>query len=103
MTEEKANIETPETPCHYYASTCMNWGTAPTRREAIAKVAKAAGAEMIRRQVKECGGMYVWSVKVLLPADADYKIEFYAPVNVPMKASEEYRIVDVKGSIVPMD
>lgn len=88
---------------HYYVTTCMDWATAPTRREAIAKVAKRAGADIIRRNIKEFGGMYVWSVKVLLPGAAEYAINFYQPVDVPMEDAKEYRITSEKGYVVPMD
>ena len=94
---------TIENQCHYYAATCMSWATAPTRHEAIEKVAKAAGKDTIRRQLKECGGMYVWTVKVLLPPAANYSINFYQPVNVPMGEVKEYRITDSKGHIAPLD
>ncbi|MDT8900615.1 hypothetical protein [Anaeroselena agilis] len=92
-----------ETPCHFYAATCMNWATAPTRQEAIAKVAKVAGPAFIREQVKHCGGLYVGTVKVLLSEDADYEIRLFQPVGVPMEDAKEYRIVDARGYVVPLD
>lgn len=89
---------------HYYAATCSNWAVGSTRQDAIARVAKATGETMIKEQLKHNGyGMYVWSVKVLVPADVDYAINFWKPVDVPMEDPQEFRLVSAKGHVIPVD
>lgn len=88
---------------HYYAATWQSWATASTRKEAIEKVAKEAGKVTIKEQLKVFGGLYVWTTRVLAPADAEYAITNFQPVDVPMEDPQDFRIVDVKGHVVPMD
>lgn len=98
---------------HYYASSAFGWAAAPTRREAVAAVARDAGSAIVRRQVKAHGGLYVWSCRVELPQSATYTINEYAPefitakqddgtfkstnVRVPTSRHVESRVVDTKG------
>ena len=95
---------------HFFASTAFNWATASTRAEAVAKVARAAGADLIKRNVKAHGGLYVWTVQVNTPEDQHYTINNYAPnklivdgqpttVQVPVGRPMEFDIVNTKGHV----
>lgn len=87
---------------HYYAATCFGWAVAGTRKEAIAKVARDAGRDTIKRQVKSFEGLYVWTAKVLAPIETDYKIRNWQPVGVEIEDAEEARIVDTKGNVIKL-
>lgn len=99
---------------HYYASTAFDWAVADTRAEAIARVAKSAGSDGIKRQVKANGGLYVWSCRVELPQSATYTITSYAPDRiivdgketedkVPIGDAKSYRIQNTKGHVAVED
>lgn len=99
---------------HYYAATAFDWAVAPTRREAIAKVARAGGTDLIKRQIKTNKGMYVWSCRVNTPLAQQYTIHEYQPrhlivdgeptgVAVPLDTPREFRIVSVRGHVIPED
>lgn len=88
---------------HYFASTALNWAVASTRAEAIAKVARDAGADTIKRQVASCGGLYVWVCRVEAPITQHYAISFFAPVGVRYNNAVEYNIVNAKGHVTPTD
>lgn len=66
---------------HYYATTAIGWAVAPTRAEAIREVLRDAKGQF---NPDENGGIYVYSVRVGLPKSANYKMENYQPVNVPL-------------------
>ena len=96
---------------HFFASTAFGWSVAPTRQEAIDNLARLAGAEQIKLQVKANGGLYVWSCKVLTPQDQNYTINWYMPdclrdaddnvttVKVPRSDAMAHNIVSVKGHL----
>lgn len=84
---------------HYFGSTAYNWATGATRNEVLAKLAKAAGAAAIRRNVEANGGLYVWMCKVPLPIDAPYEIEFYAPKVEGLTEKQAYLIQNTKGFV----
>ena len=88
---------------HYFASTAFNWAVAPTRKEALEKVAKAAGTDMMRRQVSVNGGLYVWSCKVNAPQSATYGIVNYAPDGVEYTDTQEAKLVNSKGHLTVLD
>lgn len=99
-----------ETSHHYFASTAFNWSVAPTREEAIAKVARAAGASVIKSAVAfakagksnrdDAAGLYCYSVRVEVPQSAHYSINNYAPVGVPLSQAQHCDIVAVSGKHV---
>lgn len=98
----KAAQPAPVPPVHhFYACTATDWAVAPTREQAIAKVAAAAGAARIKRHVANNGGLYCWSVRVDLAQSAHYDIEEYKPVGVPLAASQECRITSARGKTAP--
>ncbi len=73
--------EKPVQGHHYYASTVVAWAVADTRAKAI-HLALSDSKGMFRPN--EEGGIYLFSVRIELPKTADYKIENYIPVDVPM-------------------
>lgn len=81
----------------YFGSTAYNWATGATRNEVIAKLAKAAGADIIRRNVKANGGLYVWLCKV--PIDGPFDIEFYMPKVEGLTEKQAYLIQNTKGFV----
>lgn len=86
---------------HYFASTALNWAKAPTRAEAIAKLAKDLGAPALKQQVKANGGLYVWSCMVHAAQDEPYALEFFAPHGVEWSQSQEGLLQNVKGDLKP--
>ena len=107
-TKQKPKVEGPN---HYYASTAFNWAVAQTRKEAIESVARMAGADIIKINVKNHGGLYVWSCRVLMPESTHYSIHAYAPhkimldgkttgVAVPLGAIVIARIQNTKGHLI---
>lgn len=117
---EKKHPAEPEQQHHFFASTAFNWAVAPTRREAVEKVARAAGAAIIKGNVKAHGGLYVWTCRVDVPQSARYTIANYAPeylvppgedadertsrLAVPRSAVMEFRIQNKDGAVaVPED
>jgi hypothetical protein len=71
---------------HYYAACAVAWCVAPTRDEAIKKLAHAD--PMIKQGVARKGSFYVWSCRVDVPIDTSYEIEWYKPVDVPLAEAE---------------
>lgn len=103
---------TPELPHHFFASTAVSWGVGQTRQEAIDKAARIAGSDIIKRNVKANGGLYVWTCEVECPQSTDYNINNYAPstlidpvtkkdtnVAVPIHKTMEFLIANVKGDV----
>ena len=91
-------------PHHYFGSTSTHWATGATRAEVLTKLASRYGKELLRRMVKEHGGVYAWTCKVGVHAEgAKYPIEFYEPVGVPKSAPQEFNIVNAKGHTTPID
>ena len=99
---------------HYYATIAFGWAVAPTREEAIASVARQAGTDIIKRNVKAHGGLYCWSCRVELPQEAHYSINFYQPEfitrdgktteeRVPLSKVIEANIQNLKGHLVIVD
>ena len=88
---------------HYYACSAFNWAVAPTRQEAITKLAKDIGADMLKRQVKAVGGLYVRSCEVLLPISAAYDIKDHKPVGVATAHPRGCRVVNVAGASMFLD
>lgn len=86
---------------HYFGSTAFDWAVGATREAVIAKLARAAGSDAIKRNVKASGGLYVWTCVVHLPQSAHYDIESYAPV-APRSESQAALITTIKGATVPV-
>lgn len=85
---------------HFYGSTAITWAVAETREKVIEMLAKDAGKDVISRLNKnpDTGGLYFWTCKVEKPKSANYEIEYYKPVGVPISESMHGLIKDVKGT-----
>lgn len=90
------------TAFHYFGSTAYNWATGATRAEVLAKLGRRTGADLLKQHAKAHGGLYVWTCRVPLPADASYDIQNFAPV-VPYEAVREFRLQSIKGHSLPID
>lgn len=110
MAKAKKTAPVQDQSHHFFATTAVSWATGRTRAEAIQKAARIAGASLIKQQVKAFGGLYCWSVKVDMPPNAKYTINFYRPEfitidgevteqRVPISDAIEARIIDVKGNL----
>lgn len=88
---------------HYYASTALSWAVADTREEAIKRVARDAGADIIRANVKAHGGLYAESCRVELPIAAPYEIRMYMPDGVQVSEHETHRITNARGAYKPAE
>lgn len=99
---------------HYYATTVFGWAVAPTREEAIASVARQAGSDIIKRNLKPNGGLYCWSCRVGMPQADHYTINEYTPEfiirdgkptkeRVPVSKVIEANIQNTKGHLVLID
>lgn len=86
---------------HFFGSTAFNWAVGQTRAEVLEKLARSAGADIIRRNVKNNGGLYAWTCLVPLPQTAPYEIENYAPRGVGARDAEEFNILNAKGKHAP--
>jgi hypothetical protein len=82
---------------HFFGSTALNWATGATREEVIAKLARVAGADLIKRQVKAHGGLYCWTCRVDVAQSTNYSINNYAPEGVPTAAAQECNLLNTKG------
>ncbi|MCY1555003.1 hypothetical protein D9M68_916220 [compost metagenome] len=71
--------------------------------EAIKKVAKEAGTGFIKSAVERNEGLNCVTVRVELPASANYSIQYYLPVDVPMSDEQHHRIVTAKGNFITTD
>jgi len=84
---------------HFFATCVFGWSTADSRDEAIEKLVNAFRHD-IKRTLKNClkdgvPGFYIWTTQVQAPADEPYKIEWFAPVGVDCKLTEEYAVTYV--------
>lgn len=79
---------------HYYATTGFAWGVGATREEAIGVAARFSGFD--RKRLMKVFNVY--SVRVELPQDAPYAIEYFTPKDVPLSEKEQcdYRQVGTK-------
>ena len=81
---------------HYYASHALGYAMAESREEAVEKLAKMSGMNMkswlLNSHKEGEPGVYVWSCKVMLPIDAEYKIEWFQPVGVPKMDGREHYV-----------
>lgn len=88
---------TTEQGHHYYASTVVAWAADVTRAKAIARVIRNSKS-MFKPNAD--GGIYVFSVRVDLPKSANYTINNYVPVDVPMSEKLEGSFKMHKGTPV---
>lgn len=87
---------------HFFGSTAFNWAVADTREEVLRRLARKAGTDAIKRNVKKNGGMYCWTCMVPLPESATYQISNYAPVGVGACEVQEFRIMYINGASLPI-
>jgi hypothetical protein len=85
---------------HFYGCTAFNWAVGETREAVIAKLARDVGAQLIRRQVANQGGVYVWTCVVEADIKASYDIENYCPKGVKWHGAQEHRIQNARGAFV---
>lgn len=88
---------------HFYGTTAFGWAVATTRQEVLRMLARDAGADTIKRQVKSQGGLYVWTALVDVPKDTHYQIDSYKPQGVPLSDVIEYCLQNAKGVAVVYD
>lgn len=101
---------------HYFAASALDWVTAPTRQEALVKLAKVQGSGYMMRARKQTGGIPAVIFRVDLPECAHYTISEYKPykitredgVNntragelVPVSEAEPVYITNMKGATLP--
>jgi hypothetical protein len=88
---------------HYYGSSAYGWACADTLAEVLKQVASYAGDTLIKRAVKNNGGLLVVTCRVPAPIDAEYKISEYLPVGMGITDVNEYRICSIKGYSLPVE
>lgn len=92
-----------KTEHHFYGSTMFHWETAPTRAEVLKKLARQAGSDTLKRAVAGSGGLMAVTCRVLAPQNAAYKISNYVPVGIETDRFQDFRLVSVKGYVVPVE
>ncbi len=84
------------TESHYYATCVYGWATAPTRQEAIDNLIRRYRRDLkpLVKQGQRRGdpGAYLWTCRVNAPADAEYQIRFFQPVDVHCADAIEFYI-----------
>lgn len=105
-------VEAPAPAVHFFVSSALGWATATRLEDALRKLARDTGATVLRRCLNS-GGLHVWACRVLLPHDAHYTINHYAPEiitgdadnkgqPVPVDSPQCFVIVNVHGTAVPI-
>lgn len=84
---------------HFFGSTAFNWAIGSTRQEVLTKLASMAGADIVKRNVKNAGGLYAWTCKVEAPRSTTYEISFYQPAGVPTSDGMEFSIQNKHGHV----
>ena len=84
---------------HFFGSTPFDWATGATRQEVIDKLAKAGSYNLTAEKVKKSGGLYAFTVKVLVAESTDYQISYYMPQGVECVDKVEVNIVNKKGHV----
>ena len=78
---------------HFYATNAFGWATSSESvYHAIAKLAKDTGKANIKKAAGGDRGCYFWTCRVHVPADADYRIEFYQPKGVATSHAQEWDV-----------
>ena len=86
---------------HFFASFGMGWKTASTRKEAVEGL-----IEYFRREFKPMvdaaqkrgkPGAYIWSCRVEVSEDTEYRIEYFAPTGVAKTDAMEHYVTYVTG------
>ena len=85
---------------HYFASSALGWATGDTREEAVRKCIRHSGTSTVKKitaglhkQGKE--GFYVWSCRVDVPSDTNYRIEWYSPQGVPKSEGYNHAVTHI--------
>jgi len=92
----------PEKAYHYFGSTCFNWCRADSVEAVLKNLASWAGADTVKRQIKNNGGLYAWVCRVEVPQSSSYGTNFFRPVDVPVSESWEFNIMNTKGHVLPI-
>ena len=99
MDTNGGNTMQAQTAHHYFASFALGWATGATQDEAIEKLVNGFRGvfQTTTKNAQKEGqpGAYIWTCKVLAPADAGYKIEFYAPKGVEITEAQHVYVTYV--------
>lgn len=98
-----SKITTPESPTHIFGSTAINWAVGKTREEVLKRLARDAGASIIKANKTKYGGLYAWTCIVDAPQSAHYGIKAYQPAGVPTRDVIEFHITNAKGAHVVIE
>ena len=86
---------------HFFASFGMGWKTASTRKEAVEGLVEGFRREfkpmVVAAQKRGKPGAYIWSCRVEVSKDTDYKINFFAPIGVAKTDAMEHYVTYVTG------
>lgn len=85
---------------HYYATNAFGWATGLTLEEALVKLGRSTGSDLIKRQ--KGGRLYTWTCRVMAPADAAYRISNYVPVGMELEDVRTFDMVSPKGFVLPV-
>lgn len=102
VVKHEGQVIQTEMSYHYFGSTAYHWCREDSAEAVLKTLARNAGSDNIKRQVKANGGLYAWVCKVEKPRTASYAINFFQPVDVPISHSAEYHIMNSKGHCLPI-
>ncbi|TXJ25411.1 MAG: hypothetical protein E6Q24_14875 [Chitinophagaceae bacterium] len=88
---------------HYFVSSVYGWNVAPTLTEALKGAASNIGQHLLKKAVKNSGGALVVTCLVPAPISAEYQINEYLPVDMGITDVKYYRLVNLKGHVVPYE
>jgi hypothetical protein len=92
-----------EKPFHYFGSTAYHWVVGETRQEVLNELSRMAGADLIKRHVKEHGGLYCWTCRVDAPRSAKYDIAWFQPSGVAVSQGLHFNIMNTKGHVTTVE
>lgn len=94
---------TTKTEHHFYGSTFYGWSVGKTRAEVLQKLAREVGGNILKQAISSNGGLICVTCRVMAPIDAAYRISNYVPVDVEADRFQDFRLVSVKGYVVPVE
>lgn len=89
-------------PFHYFGSTCYGWAKGNTPEFVLETLARIAGTDAIKQQLKQNKGLYAWVCKVDVPRSTKYQINFFQPQGVSISDTQEFLIMNTKGWCLPI-
>ncbi|WJM88680.1 hypothetical protein QDY63_14855 [Pseudomonas brenneri] len=100
--KKSVDVEVPENQFHYFGSTALNWCKDTSPENVLFTLARMAGTETIKQQVKCNKGLYAWVCRVEQPQTTKYEINNFAPAGVKVSESWEFNIMNAKGHCLPI-